>query len=151
MTEKIRRLIQLLGMLGSEHDGEVLNAARLAQRELGAMGVTWAEVINGGAGYAQEAANAGYDRGFREGLTRGKREAEEAARLKRPPNWQTFALTLLHEYRLTEWEIGFCENFVERGWASPTPKQHGVFERIASKFDLDLPDEGQGSLWENVE
>ena len=39
------RLAKLLGMLGSDHDGEVLNAARMADRVLRETGLTWADVI----------------------------------------------------------------------------------------------------------
>lgn len=39
------RLIKLLGMIGSDHDGEALNAARLADKLLRDAGMTWADVI----------------------------------------------------------------------------------------------------------
>lgn len=38
-------LIKLLGMLGSEHDGEVLNAARQIERKRRQMGKTWEELL----------------------------------------------------------------------------------------------------------
>jgi len=41
-----KRLANLLGMMGSSHDGEALNAARLADRLVRARGLTWHEVIN---------------------------------------------------------------------------------------------------------
>jgi hypothetical protein len=40
-----RRLVKVLGMLGSRHDGEVLAAARLAQYMIGQAKVTWAELL----------------------------------------------------------------------------------------------------------
>lgn len=40
------RLIALLGMLGSEHDGEVVNAARLALKFLKDRQLTWESVLN---------------------------------------------------------------------------------------------------------
>jgi hypothetical protein len=39
------RLVKLLGMVGSAHDGEALNAARLADKLLRDAGLTWADVI----------------------------------------------------------------------------------------------------------
>jgi hypothetical protein len=39
------RLARLLGMTGSAHDGETLNAARLADRLVKDRGATWSEVL----------------------------------------------------------------------------------------------------------
>ncbi len=39
------RLVKLLGMVGSEHDGEALNAARMADKLVRDAGLTWATVI----------------------------------------------------------------------------------------------------------
>ncbi len=39
------RLIRLLGMTGSDHDGEAINAVRLAGRLLQSKGVRWRDVI----------------------------------------------------------------------------------------------------------
>ena len=41
-----RRLVKVLGMLGSHHDGEVLAAARLAQYMLGQAKMSWAELLD---------------------------------------------------------------------------------------------------------
>lgn len=43
------RLARLLGMTGSAHDGEALNAARLADRLLKDRGVTWTDAVAPGA------------------------------------------------------------------------------------------------------
>lgn len=40
-----RRLVKVLGMLGSRHDGEVLAAARLAQYMLGQAKMTWGDLL----------------------------------------------------------------------------------------------------------
>jgi hypothetical protein len=40
-----RKLIMVLGMMGSSHDGEVVNAARQAHQMLRAVGLTWRDVI----------------------------------------------------------------------------------------------------------
>jgi hypothetical protein len=39
------RLVRLLGMLGSEHDGEVVNAGRMADRLVRQHGLTWPDII----------------------------------------------------------------------------------------------------------
>ena len=39
------RLERLLGMLGSAHEGELLNAARLVERERRRLGKTWKEIL----------------------------------------------------------------------------------------------------------
>jgi len=41
------RLAAVLGMMGSDHDGEALNAARTACRLLKTAGLTWPQVIDG--------------------------------------------------------------------------------------------------------
>lgn len=40
-----RKLGRLLGMLGSQHDGEALTAARLAEALRCSAGVTWGEIV----------------------------------------------------------------------------------------------------------
>jgi len=40
------RLVKVLGMLGSQHDGEVVAAARLAQYMLGQAKMSWADLLN---------------------------------------------------------------------------------------------------------
>jgi hypothetical protein len=40
-----QRLAKLLGMAGSQHDGEALNAARLANRMVRERGITWFDVM----------------------------------------------------------------------------------------------------------
>ena len=40
-----QRLAKLAGMIGSDHDGEALNAARAATRLLASNGLTWCEAL----------------------------------------------------------------------------------------------------------
>ena len=40
-----QRLVRLLGMLGSAHDGEVANAGRMADRLIRERGLTWPQII----------------------------------------------------------------------------------------------------------
>ena len=39
------RIARVLGMLGSAHDGEVIAAARQAERLRAAAGLTWADIV----------------------------------------------------------------------------------------------------------
>jgi len=43
--DDLDRLVKFLGMTGSAHDGECLNAARMASKMLRDLGLTWAEVL----------------------------------------------------------------------------------------------------------
>lgn len=44
--KELNRLSNLLGMIGSDHDGEALNAARLADMLVKKSNVTWQEVLS---------------------------------------------------------------------------------------------------------
>jgi hypothetical protein len=44
-TQARTRLVRLLGMLGSAHDGEIANAGRLASQLLRDLGLTWGDII----------------------------------------------------------------------------------------------------------
>jgi hypothetical protein len=44
-AEDRRKLIRFLGMLGSEHDGEIANAARMALRLIKDRGFTWDQIL----------------------------------------------------------------------------------------------------------
>lgn len=48
------RLAKLLGMTGSDHDGEVLNAARMADRIVREQGTTWSDVLGTPTPVAEE-------------------------------------------------------------------------------------------------
>lgn len=141
-NDKRQRLIQLLGMLGSAHDGERLNAARLAQRTLGEMGLTWEEFCGGGNGERGDSKSymSGYNDGYRQGYDKARREST-VARAK-PQTWTAFARALQSQHwnDLSDWEQGFIDSFIERGFATPTPKQRWVFERIAAKCHVELPE-----------
>jgi hypothetical protein len=49
-------LVKLLGMLGSDHDGEVVNAARQIEKLRRQIGLTWDELIVAAAQPEQMAA-----------------------------------------------------------------------------------------------
>lgn len=139
-AEKRRKLIALLGMLGSAHDGEKLNAARLAQRTLGEMGLTWEEFC--GAQPNSKGDSTAYMNGYNDGYRTGLAKGHASAVVKKPMTWVAFCRDLQQNYydNLNDWEQGFVDNYVSRGWSEPTPKQRSVFERIASKCDVELPE-----------
>ena len=142
---KRTRLIQLLGMMGSAHDGEILNAARLAQRFIGGEGLTWEEVLTqksagGNSGRVEgDRYRDGYSDGYHKGLAEGRAQGSTVKKVVTWTGWSRFVMDR-HEKNLSDWEQGFIESFISRGWATPTPKQYKVFERIAEKLELDLPD-----------
>lgn len=45
MSDNLTKLSRVLGMLGSQHDGEVLNAARLAERIRNEMNLSWGVLL----------------------------------------------------------------------------------------------------------
>lgn len=59
-TEDKERLLKLLGMLGSEHDGERAAAALKASQFLKKRNLSWSDVLGGGGG----SYNAGFEAGF---------------------------------------------------------------------------------------
>jgi hypothetical protein len=145
--DKKKRLISLLGMIGSAHDGEALNAARLAQRLIGALEMTWEDVLAGGDGHiSQEDMQVLFDAGFRKGFDDGYRKglAEGHAKPRSIEPGRSFvswvrSLRDLYNDDLSDWEQGFIDSFITRGWPTPTPKQRNVFERIAKKLDMEVP------------
>lgn len=143
-ADKKKHLIKLLGMIGSAHDGEVLNAAKLAQRVLGAEGITWEELLNGvKSNNNNNDYQIGYSTGYKTGYERGVTDGIGRSMTRvRPPSWYNFVRTVYDDHLddLTEWEQGFVENWVARRWNNPSPKQRAVLERIADKLGIDCPE-----------
>ena len=78
------RLAQVLGMMGSAHDGEALNAARVAVRMLKEAGLTWPQMLDGGQERAAvEAARVLLQENERLQLEKQELQ-EELARLRHP-------------------------------------------------------------------
>lgn len=140
------RLIQLLGMMGSDHDGEVVNAARMAVKLVRDAKMDWGSVLNGkpmnggtAARVDEAAIKTAYENGYRRGLAEGHAKPTSGYV---PSGWREFARMLKdeHEDDLTEWEWNFVLSFIARGFDTPTEKQRAIFERIAEKCDLETPD-----------
>ena len=149
------RLIKILGMTGSTHDGEALSALRMAQKLMAANGKTWKDLI-GAPQPQQGAAGAGWDP-FAHAREKAQREAqrqrerEEYARARENDHASEQArqreineaglkhacLRMLDEFPqlLTDWEKEFLESFKDRpDWWSMTEKQRAVFERILARY-----------------
>lgn len=99
------RLVKLLGMLGSAHDGEVAAAGRAASEYLRQRGMQWADVIN----------------------------IKAPARYLPSSNWRSQAFFCrAHAHQLTSREHDFIVSVI--GWRTPTAKQtewlQAIYERL---------------------
>jgi hypothetical protein len=147
--EQRRRLARILNMMGSQHEGEILNAARAAQRLLGSLGATlWEEVLNDVTSEARwtdddvrAVKTAAYKDGYAAHEADGKAEALKA--FADADSCPAFARLCLNNYRdkLTEWEIGFCEDWSMRSEdLMPSNNQILIFRRLARKVKLTAPE-----------
>ena len=109
------KLVKVLGMLGSVHDGEVAAAGRRADAMVKGTGLSWDEVIT-------PAAPA---------LVPPRRPQRRWHRPTSPSD--TAALCLQWPEVLTDWETNFCRSIVGRRRISA--KQTVVLERIARKVE----------------
>ena len=109
------KLVKVLGMLGSAHDGEVAAAGRRAHSMLKAKGLTWGDVI------ARTAPKP-------------EQPQRQQRRWRRPTSpSDTAALCLQWPEVLTEWETDFCRSMVGRRRTSA--KQIEVLGKIARKVE----------------
>lgn len=107
------RLVALLGMMGSDGDGEALNAARLAVKFLKDRKMTWAEVI-GGVTIVEKVINAAPQRTMK--------DHQEMAR--------DILSTYGHDLRAKEYS--FVEDMIN--WNNPTPKQMDWLRTIYERY-----------------
>jgi hypothetical protein len=118
-----KRLAQLLGMVASDHDGEALNAARLADRHVRDRKMTWQSVL-------LDCFTAGYDEGFAAGkrASSGYAERTEAAHI----SMVSRCLEDLPD--LTAKERSFLISLL--GWEQLTPKQEKWLRDIHRRWEL---------------
>ena len=154
-----QRLIQLLGMLGSGHEGEMVNAARLVCRFMTDHKLYWGDVIaeqiklsvNGSASTGLGAANRAAGGGRGEEAAEMKRKIDAAYQAgfqagvnSRKPNgdWKAWARSRANDDRdcISSWEFTFFSDFAGGRFAKPTAKQRAIFERVAERLDLELPE-----------
>ena len=106
-AETRNKLAKLLGMVGSCHDGEALNAARLADRLVREANLTWPAILGAGAAVEPD-----------EWLPLHAKLAD-------------VALSPGHREKLTRWELNFVRSV--RGFEEISPKQRKTLRRIYEK------------------
>ena len=106
------RLAKLLGMLGSSHHGEIVAAARQAERLRANAGLTWQEIILPALPPPR---------------SRGIATVADA-----------IAFVLQHQSTLTEWELGFAESIRQARYRL-SQKQIEVLQRLVEKVQRAAP------------
>jgi hypothetical protein len=102
------RLAKLLGLLSSDHDGEIATAGRMANRLVKSCGMTWVDVI------ATPAL-----------------PPPPSAKAKRSPDWPELAQAVLDSGAASAWETSFCENLLARWRGRPlSEKQAATLQTI---------------------
>jgi hypothetical protein len=115
------KLIKILRMFGSNHDGEIASAARRAHELVKSRALDWDDLIisvNHHTGYSSPPPPPPPpDTDDEEDLIRSCSRAAE---------------------HLTQWERGFIEDIGESivEWGRLTPKQRAVLDRIVTKLKL---------------
>jgi hypothetical protein len=110
------RLAKILGMLGSDYDGEIAAAGRSANAMVKRAGLTWDEVISSSAPIPQT--------------------PQYPRRRWRTPGTPSDTAALCLQWRdevLTDWETDFCRSIVGRRRISA--KQSDVLTRVARKVE----------------
>ena len=100
------RLAKLLGMLGSAHNGEVVAAARKAERLRAAAGLTWRDIRH-------------------PALPPPRRQNLGSVA-------DAIAFVLQHQTELCEWERGFAES-IKRARYGLSEKQIEILQRLVEK------------------
>jgi hypothetical protein len=119
------KLVKVLGMLGSDHDGEVCAAGRRANALLKGAGLTWDQLLNPPASEPQQTYRP--PRRWRKPVS-----ASDSA-----------ALCLQWPEVLTDWETDFCRSLVGRHRTSP--RQSEVLNRITAKVEAFARSAGEWS------
>lgn len=137
-----RQLLQLLGMSASPHDGEALNAVRLANQLAARHGFSLIEALETAPApidlqritqLEQDAHQRGYEAGFEDG---------SAAATEGPPaTWPVFCARCLRDHAniLRERDLEFLRGFISRGWAMPTERQLPWLKHIAARCGVPAP------------
>jgi hypothetical protein len=79
-----------------------------------------------------------YQRGFAAGVKHTNPMAQTAAN-RRWKQWAKDRVDNDEDY-LSAWEITFFGSFAVGRYATPSEKQRAVFEKIAARLDLELPE-----------
>ncbi len=115
------RLARLLGMLGSDHDGEVANAGRLAHRLVTGCGLTWTDIVVGSAAPAKRKPRK----------PRAKRPPPKPPATRPPEHWHQDAEQVMQSGQASPWEQSFCASLLTQ-WRGRclSDKQTEVLFRI---------------------
>lgn len=135
------RLASLLGLFSSHFDGEILNAARLAEKLVKNAGETWESVITGRTpdgggkddwwgGEEQERPKRG-GTGYHAHANRARPESDRKSTDYGAHRAETLEM-LSRRHLLTTFEIEFLESVEGRDFL--TERQRPVFERIRRKM-----------------
>jgi hypothetical protein len=138
--DAIKRLAAIAGMLGSEHDGERANAARLASLELKRLGVTWRQVIERAftlvkpaPGYRREEASQPFWQGGNQ--RQYSRPAPYATEKNGVALWDVITMADENRELLNDWECKFIDSFLNVGRGKgASPNQWVIIEQIAAKI-----------------
>lgn len=131
-----RRLAALAGMLGSDHEGERANAARLATLELRRLGLNWAELIARAFRVLEKPIreeSSHYRDERRERATPGRRTShKDGVNL-----WEFVRQASLQRQDLSDWDISFLNTFLVIGpKCAATEAQWTQVKRIAAKLAM---------------
>lgn len=136
----VQRLIAIAGMLGSDHEGERANAARLATIDLRQLGLTWAELIERAfaaleAPPRREAVQEGWEPQARP--ERRPSPGKRTARRNGVSLWEFVRYASLRKEQLGPWDIGFLNTFLTIGpKCQATESQWRQIDRIAEKLNM---------------
>ena len=119
-----RRLVLVIRLLDSPHDGEKLAAIAAAKRLLDVAGMSWADLVEPEPEPIRRSPpprhGADFDPGDME-QTLYEILDRDTALLERGIAC------------LTQWERDFTESMLER-WSAPSPKQSAILDRIKAKI-----------------
>jgi hypothetical protein len=108
-----RLLARVLGMLGSDHDGEVAAAGRAAAKLVRDAGISWDAVLDPPV----------------------MRLAPPPSALRINPS-EVIHAALRRPERLSPWETDFAHSIAERGTRHLSERQLGVVRQLADKLGL---------------
>lgn len=113
------RLVKILRMFSSNHDGEVVSAARRAHELLKLRALDWDDLIIG----------TGTNRDSRSEERTARHDVDEAILIRRCAEYES---------HLSTWEREFIASIADsiQEWGRLTPKQAGVLNRIVNKLKL---------------
>ena len=116
------KLVKILGLLSSAHDGEVANAGKLADNLLRQLGLRWDDVI----ATAPAPARNPFDE-----APQGRNPFHEAWRARGEAPWQCKAREVAGSMRVTEWERRFAKSLLDFPFLSG--RQEACLDRAFQK------------------